>query len=228
MNKQKIILAGGGDAEESYLVDELFKDILPSKSFLFLPQAISPEIWSYEKSFEWIGKPKAFKDFNITMWKEIKNVTLNELLEYEAIYLMGGNTFKLLKCLRDTHMFELLKDYLNHGKTIYGISAGAIIMGRHIKTAALGPEKDENLVSLKDFTSLDLLNGAIVLTHYNEEVDQELFEMSKNDGKKIICIPETSGILVEELICSVIGPDSVVVIDFPNKNSFEKGSSFQI
>ena len=75
----KMILAGGGNAEQSTLVDEYFSDLIPKMKMLFIPQAVSPSHWSYEKALEWIHKPTAFRDFSITMLKDLNGKTIDDL-----------------------------------------------------------------------------------------------------------------------------------------------------
>lgn len=225
---RKIILSGGGDAEQSYMVDEFLTTLLPNKTFLFLPQAVSPELWSFKESWDWINIPSAFHELKITMCEDIKNINLKYLLEFDAIYLMGGNTYKLLKTIQESSLNTLLLDYLNHGKVLLGLSAGAIVMGNNISTAAIGPEKDENNVGLNNLNSLNFLNGNIVATHYVKEMDEELFEISSRYKSKIICIPETSGVFIENDSCYVIGHDPIVLIESSEKNYFKQGTYFNL
>ena len=228
MISQRIILAGGGNARQSQAVDNFFVNLLSNNNFLFVPQAISPQMWPYEKTLRWIQKPKAFGKVKITMLKDFEQLSLEYLMTFDAVYLMGGNTYKLLKVLRDTDLEEFLPLYLKLGKLVYGLSAGAIVMGAHVKTAAVEPEKDENDVGIRDLSSLNLLNGAIVATHYVEEMDDELFGMGKQGNRMILCIPETSGIFVENNNCMVIGNDPVTIINCNEKYSLQKGSEFKI
>jgi dipeptidase E len=228
MSDSKIILAGGGDASESYLVDSFFTTLLDNKNFLFLPQAISPETWSYDDALSWVKKSKPFESIAITMCDNLKKLSLDWLLQFDAIYLMGGNTYNLLKKLRETNLDTLLLEYLKKGRIIYGLSAGAIVIGKDIRTAALGSEKDENTVGLTDLTSLNLLSGVIVATHYISDMDYDLFEISKNSNSKVLCIPEASGVFVETKICQVIGPDPITIIEYPNKTEVEAGKQFNL
>ena len=130
--------------------------------------------------------------------------------------------------MRETGLSKYLIEYLNHGKTIYGISAGAIVMGAHINTASIGPERDENLVGIMDCLALNVLNKAIVATHYVAEMNKALFKMSKQDRRKIICIPETSGVFVYKNKCKVLGFDPVTIIDSGKKRILNKGRIFKI
>src|SRR5690242_16991774 len=131
----RLILAGGGNAIQSQLVDEYFADLLPRGTFLYLPQATAPQPWSFDQAYEWIHRPKAFRNLRIEMWEDLADKTYQQLEPFDAIYLMGGNTFVLLHELRKSKFDVLLREFLKSGRIIYGISAGAIVLGEDITTA---------------------------------------------------------------------------------------------
>ncbi len=226
INTKKIILAGGGDAPESYKVDKYFSSLLVKKKMLFFPQAVSPEIWSYADALNWIKTPTAFQEISITMCLDMSNIDIKKLLEYDAIYLMGGNTYKLLNFIRESKLDNLMLEYLDMGGIIYGISAGAIVLGLNITTAGIGPEKDENFINLTDLNGLNILNGIIVATHYSPEMNNELLKLSYENNAKIIGIPESSGIYLENRISKVLGFEAITIFDNGNMQSFAEGSSF--
>lgn len=226
MINQRIILAGGGDAPESHLVDLFFSTLLPNKKILFIPQACSPEMWSFQEAYSWIKIPAAFSQVEITMCENINELDSNLLKQFDAIYLMGGNTFKLLKVIRDSKLEEVIIPFLEKGGIVYGLSAGAIVLGAHIETATSGPEKDENSVGIVNFNSLNLLNGYVVATHYVEEMDEDLFIFSKKN--KVLAIPEASGVFIHNQICEVLGYDSITIFDLDQKKYFKPGSKFEL
>jgi len=49
------------------------------------------------------------------------------LQKYDTVYIGGGDTFKLLKLIRESGFDEKLLRYYKSGGAIYGGSAGAII-----------------------------------------------------------------------------------------------------
>lgn len=220
-----IILAGGGNAEQSKKLDDFFSSKLSNKKMLFLPQAVSPELWEYEKSYEWIQKPKAFQNITIDMWKSLKDKSLVDLLEYDAIYIMGGNTFALLKKFREAGMLDLLREYIKCGKMVYGISAGAILMGESVQVAEIGPggEGDPNDVGVENMTGMRQLEGYTVYTHYDVNEDDLLREYVKRYNAKLICIPEESGVYVQEDSYTVIGEAPIVIMTESAKNEFNEG-----
>lgn len=227
---RKFILAGGGDANQSREVDEFFSALLPRKKFLFIPHAVAPHIWSYEKTYEWIQKPDAFKNVDIVMWKDIANKTLANLDEFDAIYIMGGNTFTMLDQLKKTHFLDLLPNFLDTGKLVYGISAGAILMGKSIAIAEIGPkgEGDTNEIGITALDGLNLLKDYTVYTHYLESEDEQLFAYSHEHHSSIIGIPEESGIYVDGKDLKVLGTKPIVILKNKEKTVYEVGKKFTL
>lgn len=226
------ILSGGGDPDQSKVVDEFFVSLLSRKKILYLPQAVAPHYWDYEKTYEWIKNHDVFDNLEITMWKdeELQNKSFSDLDEFDAIYIMGGNTFTLLDKLSKYNFINILYQFLDSGRLLFGLSAGSILMGKSILVAQIGPDKqaDTNDVGLTDFQGLDLLKGKTAYTHYGPAEDKQLFEYSKKYNAEIIGIPEESGIYVEGDKVTVLGTKSVVIIKDEQKVQYNLGINFSL
>jgi dipeptidase E len=93
-------------------------------------------------------------------------IDLNEAVisdKYTAIYIGGGNTFKLLKEIRESGFDKVLIDYINHGEFVYGLSAGSIIFSEDITSTTY---ETENCVGLENSTGLNMAKGFNVCCHY--------------------------------------------------------------
>ena len=118
------------------------------------------------------------------------NLVGNTLKKFGAVYIGGGNSFKLMHELRSSGFDVKLKKYIQSGGIVYGGSAGAIILGKSIATST-----DKNLIKLKDLDGLNLVNGYSVFCHYDPKDNKIISKLSKM--KKIIAIPEGSGAVVD-------------------------------
>ena len=205
----KMILAGGGDAEQSNQIDAFFLEHLPKRKFLFIPHAIAPKLWTYERAFAWIQKPKAFEDVDIVMWKDLKGKTVDDLAVFDAIYLMGGNTFELLYQLKESAFISLMRTFLENGKIVYGISAGAYVLGKDIQDRIPAEDEDKNKIGLRDLSALNLLCGYNVHCHYLPEHNEQLLEFVKKYQTPLIAIPERSGVYVDGANCLSLGYEPV-------------------
>lgn len=84
----------------------------------------------------------------------------------DYVYVTEGNTFEILKYMRDAFLIDYIKVLMkNEHVTYIGSSAGAIIAGVDIMLAR---DFDSNYVGMIDFTALGLFDGTII-PHYELE-----------------------------------------------------------
>jgi len=69
----------------------------------------------------------------VSLREEIKSYQ-HHFKTIETIYIGGGNTFKLLKELKESGFDKELLKFIKEGKPVYGGSAGALILGKNILT----------------------------------------------------------------------------------------------
>lgn len=102
---------------------------------------------------------------------DIEGKNENELREIlkdkDAVYVQGGNTFYLLKYVRESGFDKVVKELIDKGLIYIGVSAGSIIAGPTIETAGW-KGGDKNIVGLTDLSALHLV-GFNVFVHYTEE-----------------------------------------------------------
>jgi dipeptidase E len=226
---QQLILAGGGDPKDSMLVDRFYNMLLPRKRLLFLPQAVAPVTWSYDRAYFWLRRNPMLKNIKIRMWKHLTGKSYDDLAVFDTVYVMGGNTFKLLYQLRKTGFLEHLSRFIKSGRVVYGISAGAIILGKDIQTALIGTEADKNEVGLRNLEGLNLLNGYNVHPHYDPANDESLFDhLRKNKSTSLLAIPEKSGAYVRNNSLLVLGYDPIYLFQDGKKKSFRPGKRVRL
>lgn len=209
-----IFLSGGGSKEQSFLLDKGFSKTL-KKKLLYIPLAREKK---YDECLEWVKD--VFSQFNynkIVMWTDLRNKTIDDLKEFDAVYFGGGNTFKLMKEVRDSGFNKTLIDFYKNGGHIYGGSAGAAILGKSIATAS---KFDKNKVKLRDMSGLNLSLGYSIWCHYKNEHDTYIKDLSKNNNLKIIAIPDANGIIIKNKKFIRVGNSKIFV--------FEKGIKKQL
>ena len=191
----RIALAGGGGADDSRLLDEVFASwVGPQGRLLYLPIALRG-MRSFEACSEWITI--TFAPLNITriaMWTDLTEHQADELEGFDAIYIGGGNTYSLLAELIDSGFDRHLKAYAQSGGVIYGGSAGAIVLGKDIRTAN---SMDRNATGLSEVNCLNLANGHSIWPHYQLQMDKLIEEFARNYRQPVLGIPERSGIVIE-------------------------------
>ena len=189
------MLAGGGGAEDSRQLDEMLASWMgPQGSLLYWPIALR-NIRSFESCFEWItGTFKPLGITRITMWTDLADHTARELEEFEAIYVGGGNTYSLMAELISSDFDRYLRTYAQEGGIVYGGSAGAVILGKDIRTVS---SMDSNAIGLAEVNCLNLANGYAVWPHYQTGNDALIEEFVHRYHQPVLAISERSGVVVE-------------------------------
>ena len=147
----------------------------------------------------------------------------NKNLEnYSALFIGGGNTFKLLKDLKDSGSFEKIKVFIENNGIVFGGSAGAIILGQCIDTCKYA---DKNDVDLKDLMGFDVVSHFSFLCHFTNQ-DKEKTELNKDyllklsKNKKIIALPEEDTIYYENGKFEIIGNRPFYIFEEGNMISY--------
>lgn len=192
MNK-KLVLTSCGIINED-LKREFFKLLIKDVKevkLLYITTAVDGED---DSDTSWIDE-EVQTILNLGIKQEnIKEYKMNydiDLSLYDMIYMMGGNTFYLLKKIRDTKFDIKLKEAIEKGMIYIGSSAGSIILGNTIELALA---YDKNEVNLTDFTGLKMIDG-IIVPHANRK--QEFVKKKKLQYQdKIYSVNDEHGIIV--------------------------------
>ena len=161
----------------------------------YIPSQSDFERKYFSEKVEW------YKQFGITdllyfdIDKEYDEGKIEELFSCNGIFLSGGNTYYFLNNLKNRNFFTLLRDYVEKGGVLIGVSAGSIIMSKTIDITTL---HDENNTNLKDYSSLGLVNFDF-FPHLNwnkEKYLSDILEYSKKSKSVIYACSDGDGIIV--------------------------------
>ena len=143
----KLILNGGGDGNLVTSARQKLNELIDhTKKCLYVPLAWPDK--SFDGCLEFITNELKDVDIpGIDMIKSGEELYNKNFNDYSFIYIGGGNTFSLLKDLKDSGSFEKIKEYLKNNGIVYGGSAGAIIFGKDLDSCMTD---DENEVQLTD------------------------------------------------------------------------------
>ena len=220
-------MSGGGNEKQSFSLDKFFYSTLPKNGrFLYIPIALRghklyPTAHLWMKS---IAELHERVDVQFETADDPSKYRLELLKEFNGIYIGGGNTWSLIKELKDSGFSDILTQYLQDGGQVYGGSAGAIIMGKRIDT-----HYDENEVNLKDRSGFNLLNNFSVACHFKDEQNERYKMWAANNNLPIICLPEETGLIIENGIALCAGTKPCI-IHFANgtKKEISPEKSFSI
>ena len=127
----------------------------------------------------------------------------------EAIFVGGGNTFRLLKALYETGLLEKIRERVLRGVPYMGSSAGSNIAAPTIKTT-----NDMPIVQPPSFDALNLvpyqinphyLDADPNSTHKGETREQRLREYLEENTTPVVAIREATMLRVEKDITTVVG-----------------------
>lgn len=217
-----IYLTGGGDQENFKELDKHFINNLPDKAkILIIPQACDEsEFEDVQERIEYCFENKKIHSFELAINPQVMDWdTLNS---YDALMTEGGNTFQLIKSIRETSFFALLKKFATDtNKSIYADSAGAILLGSDVKTAFLGEDGDEDQHKLQDYRGLDIIDPWTIHAHYEPEDLEQLENILYDSGNPIIALAEASGVLIENGKIISLGYAPVELITFSGKETLK-------
>ena len=219
-SRYRLILGGGGDAQESLPLDRQFAEWVPlGSTLLYWPFALPENHRLLAGCESWIAS--VFLPLGVTRieaWhadKLVSDGSRPSLDAYGGIYIGGGNTFRLLDLIRRANLESKLIDFIVSGGRVFGGSAGAIILGKDIALAEhFG---DQNAVGLRNPAALDVIqdedgNACLVLPHFMESWRDDAQRLASDANTTIIGIEEDAGLIIEGIRWRTVGSGGVTLV----------------
>lgn len=131
--------------------------------------------------------------------KEIKNFFKDK----NIIHIEGGNTFYLLKVIRETGFAEIIKELLDEGRVYIGTSAGSYIMCPTIEVSDWNPDGKDRF-GLTDFTALNYV-PFVLKVHYKDEQEEIVRKGIETLKYPIHILKDGQGMFCEDGVYKFIG-----------------------
>lgn len=132
----------------------------------FIPTAgnLDDDVWWIDKDRDVLGK-MGFQITELDLDKASSDEMQQQLESSDIVYVAGGNTFYLLKRIRETGFDTMLEEFVSNGGLYAGASAGALIAGPDIGAVSTidEPEKVQGTKSTKGLGWIDV----VPIPHYD-------------------------------------------------------------
>ena len=207
-----IVPIGGGEISlrstieiDKYIVSLVNKE---TKKVLFIPTA-SGDMPSYIERFTNLYKELGCEVDTLLLSKtENDNLIRSKIFSSDIIYIGGGNTARMMRIFKRTHVNEYLKLAYEKGIILTGLSAGAMAYftnGYSDSNRSTNPEASLCLVKC-----LDLIPYCFC-PHYNEEERKSFDEFVVKKG--------FNGLALEDNVALVVIDDKIQGIIKSNTNN---------
>jgi dipeptidase E len=140
---------------------------------------------------------------------ELDVVPIDEIDHADAIFVGGGNTFRLLKTLYDRDLLTPIRDRVRAGLPYFGASAGTVITAPTMRTT-----NDMPIVQPPSFDALALvpfqinahyLDPDLQSTHKGETREERIREFLEENATPVVGLREGSILRVESGATTLLG-----------------------
>src|SRR5213594_536085 len=199
-NKRVLLISNSTLYGSGYLdhAEEEIRNFLKSvKQVLFVPYAL------YDRDAYAATAKERFQrmGYNLTSVHTTANPT-RAVNDADAIFVGGGNTFRLLKNLYDFELIDPIRNRVAEGMHYVGSSAGANVAGPTIKTT-----KDMPIVQPPSFEALGLVPFQISphfldpdpnSTHMGETQEERILQFLEENKTPVVGIREAAWLLCND------------------------------
>ncbi|MBI3963425.1 MAG: Type 1 glutamine amidotransferase-like domain-containing protein [Candidatus Kerfeldbacteria bacterium] len=135
------------------------------------------------------------------------------LLGRDVIFLSGGNTFYLMKCIRESGFGDVIREALAEGALLAGASAGAYVMCPSIEMATWKPDRnDRDRFGVTDFSGLGLVSF-LVTAHYTPDLAPVLKPAIARATYPVRILADGQALLVRDREVTFMGTTPEVHLD---------------
>lgn len=192
-------------------VDDVIFNLVANKNpkVGYIPSQSDLQRKYYSRAVEWYRKFGVQNVLYCDVDEEYDETIIEELFSCDVIHLSGGNTYYFLNNLKKRGLTPKLKEFVEKGGVLIGVSAGGIIMSNTIDITTTDDDLggDQNDIGLTDFTALGLTDFDF-FPHYtgeDQEVTRRLQEYSSRVNSIVYACDDGSGLIVNDDDLQFIG-----------------------
>lgn len=179
--KKIILFSTLTDSNKEMILSQIIPTEMMNKTIAYMPSGGIDGAQEYIKQWEAIAR-KYGAEFIVIDNQNRGETEKIKLLNSNILVISGGNTFNLLHNLRRSGLDRSIKQFLEKQNFVLsGFSAGALVLTPTIEICNL-PGFDENLIGLKDLSSLNIVDFEI-FPHYKKDQHKKILKTYKNTTK---------------------------------------------
>ena len=129
---------------------------------------------------------------------------------YDIVMVEGGNTFYLLKAVRESGFDNIIKDLLAKGVVYIGSSAGSYIACPSITMMTLS-EQEFDECGITDYTAMNLV-PFLIKAHYTPDTQEKLKEKAKDMQYPIRVLNDDQAVLVRDGEVRLLGSGDEIIM----------------
>ncbi|HEX7151653.1 MAG TPA: dipeptidase PepE [Thermoanaerobaculia bacterium] len=179
---------------------EIRRTLEGRKSVVFVPFALHDRDAYAAKTAERLGR----MGFETTQGREPRDIE-----NAEAIFVGGGNTFRLLKALYDTKVFDAIRDRVRAGIPYLGSSAGTNVAAPTIRTTNDMPIVQPPTFDAFGFVPFQInphyLDPDPGSTHQGETREERLLQFLEDNETPVLGLREGTAVRVENGVTTLVG-----------------------
>jgi dipeptidase E len=172
--KRILLFSALNEGNRRSVLGQLFPSAMQNKVFSYMPSNGVQDSGPYIEQWRAIAQEYGVQ-FNVIDNSVRETDEQRKLLSSNVVLISGGNTFELLRNLRESGLDKTIVEFVGKSEFVLaGFSAGALVLTPTIKICNL-PNFDENLVKLEDFSGLGIVDFE-VFPHYDEHLQKATLE----------------------------------------------------
>lgn len=194
--KRVVLFSTLTESNSKAILDQIFPKNIQDKVFSYIPSSGIEGAEPYIEQWREIAKIYGAQ-FNVIDNSLYDTKQQLKLLSSNIVVISGGNTFSLLRNLRESGLDKSLKAFVEKSDFVLaGFSAGALVLTPTIEVCNL-PDFDENLVALDDFSGLGIVNFEI-FPHYEKQTQETVLDnYRKSAANKVRKITDEDYICID-------------------------------
>lgn len=130
---------------------------------------------------------------------------------HDIVFVEGGNTYYLLKVVRESGFDKVIKDLISQGVVYIGSSAGAYIACSSIITSTWTDKSGFDRFGITNYTAMNLV-PFLIKVHYTPDMEKMIYEKAKGLKYPLRILNDNQALLVKDGEVQLLGGGDEIII----------------